>query len=164
MRFLLRVGMDILNSLNSGITSVEGSVLISLIALALILAKLVEKLVSKFLKGKQKVLSEEEYEKIKSIENKLKIVHAKIEDKPTLTDEQNNMLKDLIDLHSKTDSDGIPLHYFPRSFIETQKDIVDVLSEISSHQEKTTYLLESLIKKIDRLEDKISNCQYRNKD
>jgi hypothetical protein len=156
--------MDILSAINSNLSSAEGSVLVSLIALSLILAKLLEKLTSKLLKSKEKVLSEEEFEKLKAIENKIRIVHAKIEDKPTLTDDQHNMLKDLLELHSKTDSDGIPLHYFPRSFIETQKDIVDVLSEISSHQEKTTYLLESLIKKIERVEDKVSNCQYKNKD
>lgn len=156
--------MEILSAINSSLASSEGSVLVSLIALALILAKLLEKLTSKLLKSKEKVLSDEEFERLKSIENKIKIVHAKIEDKPTLTDEQNNMLRDLLELHSKTDSDGIPLHYFPRSFIETQKDIVEVLTEISSHQEKTTYLLESLIKKIERVEDKVSNCQYKNKD
>lgn len=155
--------MDVLEILNSNPIPM-GTVVVSLVTLALVLAKIVDKLMLKFLKTKQKVLSEEEYERIKAIENKIKIIHAKIEDKPTLTDEQNNMLKDILDLHSKTDGDGIPLHYFPRSFIETQKDIVEVLSEISSHQEKTTYLLESLIKKIDRLEDKISNCQFRNKE
>jgi uncharacterized membrane-anchored protein YitT (DUF2179 family) len=155
--------MDVLEILNSNPIPM-GTVVVSLVTLALVLAKIVDKLMLKFLKTKQKVLSEEEYERIKAIENKIKIIHAKIEDKPTLTDEQNNMLKDILDLHSKTDVDGIPLHYFPRSFIETQKDIVEVLSEISSHQEKTTYLLESLIKKIDRLEDKISNCQFRNKE
>jgi uncharacterized protein YaaN involved in tellurite resistance len=141
----------------------ENSILVPLVTLAVILAKVIESLISKFLPQKNKILSEEEYEKIKSIENKIKVIHAKIEDKPTLNDDQNSMLKELYDLHSKTDADGIPLHYFPRSFIETQKDIVEVLQEISSHQEKTTYLLESLMKKIEKVEDKVEGCNYRKK-
>jgi predicted ribosome quality control (RQC) complex YloA/Tae2 family protein len=144
--------MSILN-----LATEETAVLLMVLLIALGLVRILEAVISKVMPSKTKVLSEDEYDKLKGIELKIKTVYTKIDDKPTLTDTQNTMLRDLHELHSRTDADGVPLHYFPRSFIEAQKEIVDVLQEISSHQEKTTYLLESLIKKIERLEDKLEH-------
>ncbi len=132
----------------------ETAVLVAILTIALTLLRILEFIITKVL-NKQRTLSNEEYDKIKNIENKIKAVYIKIEDKPTLNEEQNRMLRDLLDLHSRTDADGIPLHYFPRSFIEAQKEIVEVLQEISSHQEKTTYILEALNRNIERLEDRV---------
>lgn len=150
-------------SLTSMVSS-DTAILITLVALAVSLAKIIEVLVRRLVPNNRPTLSTDELDKIKCIENRLKTVHNKLDDKPTLTDEQNGMLKDIHDLHSKTDADGIPLHYVPRSFIEAQKEIVDVLQEISSHQERTTYLLESITKRIEKLEDKIESCHYRKKE
>lgn len=133
----------------------DTAVLFTVLTIALTLVKILEAILVKILPNKNKVLSEDEFDRIKSIENRVKSVYTKVEDKPTLSDEQNSMLRDLYELHSRSDADGIPLHYFPRSFIESQKDVVEVLQEISSHQEKTTYLLEQVMKKMERLEDKI---------
>lgn len=145
-----------------GMTGTDTAILLALIPVFVTLVKIVEYLIKKLLPSKGNTLSEKETERITGIENTLKTIQQKVEDKPSLTTDQNSMLKDLYDLHSKTDADGIPLHYFPRSFIESQKDIVDVLQEISNHQERTTYLLEALIKNLDKIENKIENI-YRNK-
>lgn len=140
----------------------ETIVLVLFLVLAIALVRVVEILINKVIAKKNKILSDLEFDTLRGIESKIKSIYTKIEDKPTLTDGQNKLLRDLHELHSRTDADGIPLHYFPRSFIEAQKEIVEVLQEISSHQEKTTYLLESLIKKMDRLEDKIENYNRKN--
>ena len=142
--------------------STDTALLLTLVTLAVSLAKIIEVLVKRVAPNKKNTLSDDEYEKLKGIDYKLRNIHTQINDKPTLSDDQNTMLQDLHNWHNKTDADGIPLWYVPRSFIESQKEIVVVLSEISSHQERTTFLLEALIKSIDKLEDKIEQRYPRN--
>jgi hypothetical protein len=145
------------------LTNQDATLLITLVTLVVSLTKIIEILVKKISPNK-KVLSDEEFDKLKNIDYKLKNLHSQVNDKPTLSDDQDNMLQDLYNWHNKTDSDGIPLWYVPRSFIESQKEIVDVLSDISKHQEKTTFLLEALIKRIERLEDKIDSRINKNEE
>jgi hypothetical protein len=145
------------------LTNQDATLLITLVTLIVSLTKIIEILVKKVSPNK-KVLSDEEFERLKNIDFKLKNLHTQVNDKPTLSDSQDSMLQDLYNWHNKTDSDGIPLWYVPRSFIESQKEIVDVLSDISKHQEKTTFLLEALIKRIERLEDKIDSRLNKNEE
>jgi hypothetical protein len=135
--------------------SADTAILVTLVTLSVSMAKIIEVLVRKISPSRKKTLSEDEFEKIKGIDYKLRNIHTQINDKPTLSDDQNTMLQDLHNWHNKTDADGIPLWYVPRSFIESQKEIVEVLSEISSHQERTTFLLEALLKRIEKLEDRV---------
>lgn len=152
------------------LSSVDLTLVFTLIALAVTLSKIIEILVKRII-PKKNVLSKEEFDRIKSIDNNLNQVHTSVEDKVTLTDEQHNWLRTLHILHSKTDCDGIPLWYMPRSFIDAQKDIVEVLKDISMHHEKTLFLLESLIKRVEKVEDNqknilaqttLNNQNYRN--
>jgi hypothetical protein len=73
--------------------------------------------------------------------------------KSVLTPQEHDWLKTLYDQHNKYDQDGTPIWYVPRSLSETQEDIVKALMNIAKQQEKTTYILEQIIKQIDKMDD-----------
>ena len=70
-------------------------------------------------------------------------------EKSSLTKDEQDMLGSLYDLHNKFDLDGVPLWYVPRSFSAIQKELLDKLSVIVHHQERTTYILERVVSKLD---------------
>jgi len=123
------------------------------IALGTLLTKIIDFLVKKVL-PKGKSLSEGETAKLDEVHTKVNYIFDK---KSMLSPEERQWIHDLYILHSKTDPDGIPLFYVPRSFIDTQKEIVNVLSSIYSHQEKETYILENVLKKLETIEEEIDN-------
>lgn len=122
-----------------------------LITLSVSLAKVVEFLIKKAL-PKKNVLSEEEYDKIKDIYAVLESLSKKTDDENENLEEQHQWVQELYRQHSKVDADGIPLWYVPRSFIETQKEIVTILLNISSQMDKSTYVLDSLLKRLEEIE------------
>ncbi len=135
------------------------------IALGTILAKIIDFLVRK-ITTKDKVLSDAETLKFEDIYLKMISVHSKIENDTLLTEDEHRWMQELHHQHSKTDKDGIPLWYVPRSFIDSQREIVDILNNIYSHQEKSTYVLESVLKKLeeidtstDTLRGELSRCR-----
>ena len=72
-------------------------------------------------------------------------------DKDYLTTEQHLMLKALYDLHSHYDKDGVPLWYVPRSWADTQKEIVTELRMVTEIQKKTLDIIERLERRLDKL-------------
>lgn len=64
-----------------------------------------------------------------------------------VTDDTNDKIKGLYSMHSKTDSDGLPVWYFPRSIVKAQE-------RIASSVEQTTVHLKSLADSIEKLESK----------
>ncbi len=66
-----------------------------------------------------------------------------------LTDRQSEQLKLLYDQHNVKDSDGMPLWYVPRSWAETQKEIVSELRSLAETQHKTLDIIERLEKRLD---------------
>ncbi len=127
---------SIIQAINNNILTV----IITFIALSISLVKIIEILLKKVFPKKS--LSDDEYKKLKEIlENTTKLV--------SLTDEEHQWLKNLNELHIKCDKDGVPLWYYPRSLIDTQKEVTHILYGISLHQEKTTFILESILREID---------------
>lgn len=122
-----------------------------LITLSVSLAKVVEFLIKKAL-PKKNVLSEEEYDKIKDIYAVLETLSKKTDDENENLEEQHKWVQELYRQHNKVDGDGIPLWYVPRSFIETQKEIVTILLNISSQMDRSTYVLDSLLKRLEDIE------------
>ena len=72
-------------------------------------------------------------------------------DRNYLTEEQTMHLKNLYDLHTHYDMDGVPLWYVPRSWAETQKEIADKLCMLSETQNKTLDIIERLERRLDQL-------------
>jgi len=70
-------------------------------------------------------------------------------DKNYLSEEQTMMLKVLFDLHSRYDTAGVPLWYVPRSWDETQKEIVEKLYRIGETQNKTLDIIERLERRLE---------------
>jgi len=62
----------------------------------------------------------------------------------------------LVEQHAPIDSDGIPVWYVPRRWIETQEHVVEILEQISRTQAK----LADMTKGID---DKVEGCDYARK-
>lgn len=126
-----------------------------LATLGVTLAKVIDFLIKKVLPQK-KILSEEEFKKIEAIyslvESVVKSYEEKTEKIEERIEEQHDWVRVLFQQHSKVDADGIPLWYVPRSFIETQKEIVSILLNISSQMDKSTYILDSLLKRIEEVE------------
>ena len=122
-----------------------------LITLSISLAKIVEFLIKKALPQK-KTLSEDEFDKLEDIYAVTETILKKTEEDTEIIEEQHEWLNELYRQHSKVDGDGIPLWYVPRSFIETQKEIVTILLNISSQMDKYTYVLDSLLKRLEEIE------------
>jgi len=129
-----------------------------LITLSVSLAKLVEFLIKKIIPTKN-TLSEKEFNKIKDIYVLVETIIKKNEDDSENIEEQHEWLRELYRQHNKVDGDGIPLWYVPRSFIETQKEIVTILLNISSQMDKSTYVLDNLLKRLEELERQVRNCE-----
>ena len=155
----MAVGQELLSS-NASIVGL----FTLLITLSVSLAKIIEFLIKKLLPQK-KVLSEEELNKIHDIQVVLEsLVKSSDEESEKVGDkveELHEWVKVLYNQHSKVDSDGIPLWYVPRSFIETQKEIVSILLNISAQMDKSTYVLDSLLKRIEEVERQLRNKDNR---
>jgi len=115
------------------------------------LIKLIETLVKKII-SKKEDSSPGHKDCAHDIKELLDKLYKKVEEGSVLTEEERSWLKYLYDIHEKTDRDGIPLCYFPRSYIESQKEMIKVLNNISIWQEKMTYILENLLRNLDKKE------------
>ena len=147
------VGTELITS-NAGIVGL----FTLLITLSVSLAKVVEFLIKKALPVKN-TLSETEFDKIKDTYALVETALKKIDEDSNSLEEQHEWVHQLYRLHSKLDRDGIPLFYFPRSFIDTQKEIISILSSMSSQMDKSTYVLDSLLKHIDDVEKQLHVCE-----
>ncbi len=132
-----------------------------LITLSVSLAKVIEFLIKKALPQK-KILSEDEFNKIKDIYALVESLVKKTDNDTENLEEQHEWLYTLYQQHSKVDGDGIPLWYVPRSFIETQKEIASILLNISSQMDKSTYVLDSLLKRLEEMERQIRILDKKN--
>jgi len=71
--------------------------------------------------------------------------------KSVLMDDERDFVKHMHEILSKTDSDGTPLVYVPRSWAEIQKDMQQVMIKIVNDQRRIADILDRIDKK---LEDK----------
>jgi len=78
----------------------------------------------------------------------------------TLSPEDRELLREmakgiqaLVAVHNKTDEDGTPLHYTPRSSIRIQQEIARTLQSVSGVQK-------GLVRIVQELATKISGCPY----
>ena len=71
--------------------------------------------------------------------------------KSMLMDDERDFVKHMHEILSKTDSDGTPLVYVPRSWAEIQKDMQQVMIKIVNDQRRIADILDRIDKK---LEDK----------
>ena len=71
-----------------------------------------------------------------------------------LNEKQSSQLNELYVLHTRVDRDGTPLWYFPRSWAETQKEIVDKLQSMANINYKMRAIIEGLEKRIERFDQR----------
>ena len=75
--------------------------------------------------------------------SKTRLVIDSIDDKLTRIHEA---IEQLSEIHTKTDNDGTPLVYIPRSWHETQRDILNMLTTLASNQRDLIEIVRNLQK------------------
>lgn len=72
-----------------------------------------------------------------------------------LTTEEHSWLSELYVLHSQKDQYGVPRVYVPRECGESKQELVKSLTQLSNTQEKTAFILESLVRQIEHLANRL---------
>lgn len=82
-----------------------------------------------------------------------KYSHKETDDKANATFKKLVKIEDLTvklhEMHNRYDSDGTPIWYVPRSWADTQKDIVDHLHSITEMNMKMLGIIERLERRLD---------------
>ena len=85
-------------------------------------------------------------------------IGVKREVKPPAEKDRQDIVKKIEDLHTwhnAKDSDGYPLWYVPRSFVDSQKEIACKLHEISTLLNHSIHVVEAIEKRLDKKLSKI---------
>jgi uncharacterized protein (DUF2236 family) len=72
-------------------------------------------------------------------------------EKSNLTKEEQKQLEEVFELVSAKDKDGMPLFYVPRTWMDLQRTMMDKMERITSSQERTTYVLETIVRSLEQL-------------
>ena len=126
----------------SEITWMNAPVLIGLIALAMALVRVVERLLDTFM--------------IRRKNGKKSVVPRPAAGCNGMTPEEHAALMRLDEMHSEKDQDGIPLWYFPRSLAKTMSEMVKIQDKIAVRLRDIVKAQENLNKRMERVEDNTS--------
>jgi CRISPR/Cas system CSM-associated protein Csm2 small subunit len=99
-----------------------GAIALGAITLGSTLAKVIEKMIDKFMPSKKDDAARTHLESGDRVEKKIDA---------------------LVEWHNAKDVNGLPLGYFPRSMIEDQKRIAEILQEISEQMERVADKLDN---------------------
>jgi len=123
----------------SNLTFTDAPALMGMIALSMILVRIIERLLDIVIKRRTN--------------GKHSLIPQPV-DHNSLTPEEHAALMRLDELHSKTDGDGIPLWYVPRSMLESLKEMTEIQDRISVRLRDLVTAQKNLNNKIDRWEDR----------
>ena len=70
--------------------------------------------------------------------------------KSILTDDERAAVKNIDEILSKSDPDGTPLVYVPRSWAEVQKEMQHIMTQIVNDQRRIADILDRMEKKLDK--------------
>lgn len=70
-------------------------------------------------------------------------------------DEQKEQIRRLYDLHCNFDNDGVPLWFIPRSWIETQKEMAELMKDISQSQGSMAEVMQTLLERLEGILEKL---------
>jgi len=73
------------------------------------------------------------------------------------TEADHNRLARLYEMHNVLDDDGTPIWYVPRSWADTQKDILHTVGEVSRTQDKLADTMERFTQILDRIDRRSSS-------
>jgi len=80
-----------------------------------------------------------------------------LKDVKNITIDTNDKVKSLHSLHTKYDSDGKPLWYFPGSMLENQKQIALVQERTAGHLRDMSRNQTVIVDKLKSIEDKVTH-------
>lgn len=75
-----------------------------------------------------------------------------IHDTKEISIDTNDKVKTLHSLHNKTNPDGLPVWYFPQSFVQDQKEIARAQEKTARHLEKVTIVQEQMCDSLKNIE------------
>jgi len=78
------------------------------------------------------------------------LIMKSIPRKSVLTDDERVAIKNIDEVLSKSDADGTPLVYVPRSWAEVQKEMQHIMTQIVNDQRRIADILDRMDKKLDR--------------
>jgi len=123
----------------SEVTLTNAPALMGMIALSMVLVRIIERLLDVAIK--------------KRTNGKHSLIPQPT-DHNSLTNEEHAALMRLDELHSKTDPDGVPLWYVPRSMLKSLEEMTDIQDRISVRLRELVTAQKSLNDKINRWEDR----------
>jgi len=112
--------------MDTGIITILGCVFAAL----LILSEVIKKLIDHFIGKKE--------------EKKETVIYPICEKNRDMLTNMSNKVDKLYEMHDRVDSDGTPLWYIPRSFSNTQKDIVKLQHDMIEKMAVITRLLDRI--------------------
>lgn len=118
------------------------------------LINLVKYLIDKRQEEQAKKAEQELIKNDEKIIDMLDEIKAKVGTDCGLNELQSSQLRELYDLHSRVDPDGVPLWYVPRGWAETQKDIVERLQKITETEYKMLGIIERLERRLEIMDNK----------
>jgi len=132
-----------------------------IIAVALLILKVVDWMISKAEKKELSTLREAITSSINSVGSTLSedlgevkgLIHKNIE-----------ISQKTWELHNKYDEDGVPLVYVPRSWVNLQSEIAKTCDSISRSQESITRTQEACLKVLEKMNDRMVDGKMINKD
>ena len=77
------------------------------------------------------------------------LVLKAVPQKSVLMDDERDWIKHTNEIKSKSDTDGTPLVYVPRSWAEIQKDMQQVMIKIVNDQRRIADILDRIEKKLE---------------
>lgn len=116
------------------------AIIVAMVGAITLCLRLVESLIKKLLPKKRDSDLREVESALRSLDNNIDELNTKVS---MILDHT----KELAKLHGKSDEDGIPLWYMPRSWGSIQKDVVSIVQQIHSNQ---AHLIEAVGKILEK--------------
>lgn len=82
-----------------------------------------------------------------------RLVDPLIAKRSSLTAKEHEWIYELYKMHAKYDEDGLPLWYVPRSWAESQKEIVSALRAVAEDQRRIAEVLDKLDQRYEKVNE-----------
>ena len=80
-----------------------------------------------------------------------RLIEPMVSKKSSLTAKEHEWIYELYKMHARYDDDGLPLWYVPRSWAESQKEIVQALRTVAEDQRRIAEVLDKLDQRYERV-------------
>lgn len=82
----------------------------------------------------------------------IKDIKEELEELGSIAKQTQQKTKELYDMHDVKDGDGTPIWYVPRSWADTQKEILHTVDQVSNTQKSLASTMERCVTILDRID------------